>query len=303
MIAGISAASSRTAPDPSAAAAASRGDGTVPVLVPRRHWGRWITAALALAVLGVVLGSLAQNPRMQWDVVAANLTGASILRGVWLTIELTVVAVVLGFAGGLVLAIMRLSGNPVLAAISWAYTWLFRSVPTLVQLFFWFNFAALYPRLSLSLPGLGELWSAPTNSVIGTFGAAVIALVLHEAAYASEIVRAGLIGVGKGQTEAARALGYTPLRTIRRIILPQAMRTMLPPAGNQVISMLKTTSVVSVIALQDLLYSAQVIYERTYEVIPMLVVAALWYTLMTSILSVGQRYVERHYSRSERVIR
>jgi polar amino acid transport system permease protein len=274
--------------------------GAVPVLVPRRHVGRWVTAALALLVIGLLLSSLAQNPRMQWDVVARNLTAPTILRGVLLTIELTVIAILLGFAGGILLAIMRLSGNPVLAAISWGYTWLFRSLPTLVQLFFWFNIAALYPRLSLSLPWLGTVWSTPTNSVIGTFGAALIALVLHEAAYAAEIVRAGMLGVGQGQTEAARALGYTPLRIVRRIILPQAMRTMLPPAGSQVISMLKTTSVVSVIALQDLLYSAQVIYERTYEVIPMLTVAALWYILMTSILSVGQRYIERHYARGER---
>lgn len=274
----------------------------MPEVVPRRHYGRWIMAAIALVVLGLIAASLAQNPRMQWDVVAANITGPTILRGVMLTMQLTVIAVVLGFAGGVVLAIMRLSGNPVLVAISWAYTWLFRSVPMLVQMFFWFNIAALYPRLALSLPGVGTVWSAPTNSLIGTFGAALIALVLHEAAYAAEIVRSGMIGVGHGQTEAARALGFTPLRTIRRIILPQAMRTMLPPAGSMVISMLKTTSVVSVIALQDLLYSAQIIYERTYEVIPMLVVAALWYILMTSLLSIGQYYIEKHYGRGVRVL-
>jgi polar amino acid transport system permease protein len=274
--------------------------GALPPLVPRRHYGRWATAAAALGLLGLLAASLAQNPRIHWDVVAQNLTGATILSGVALTIELTVIAVVLGFAGGVLLAVMRLSGNPVLAAISWGYVWLFRSVPMLVQLFFWFNIAALYPRLALALPGLGTVWAAPTNSVIGTFGAAVIALVLHEAAYAAEIVRGGMIGVGQGQSEAARALGFTPLRTIRRIVLPQAMRTMLPPAGSQVISMLKTTSVVSVVALQDLLYSAQVIYERTYEVIPMLIVAALWYVVMTSVLSVLQRRVERHYDRGGR---
>lgn len=269
----------------------------MPPLVPRRHLGRWIVAAAALAVLAAACASLGQNPRIHWNVVAANLTGATILSGVRLTIELTAIAVIAGFAGGLVLAIMRLSGNPVLAAISWGYTWLFRSVPMLVQLFFWFNIAALYPKLALALPGLGTVWSAPTNSVIGTFGAAVIALVLHEAAYAAEIVRGGLMSVGHGQTEAARALGYTPFRTIWRIVLPQAMRTMLPPAGSQVISMLKTTSVVSVVALQDLLYSAQVIYERTYEVIPLLIVAALWYVLMTSLLSVVQRWLEDYFGR------
>lgn len=291
MSTGLVRAGAATRPTPAAGA----------VLVPRRHWGRWVTAAVALGCLALMGVSVAQNPRFQWDVVGRNLTGSTILAGVGLTIELTVIAVVLGFAGGTVLAVMRLSGNPVLAAISWCYVWLFRSVPMLVQLFFWFNIAALYPRLALNLPGLGTIWSAPTNSVLGTLAAAVIALVLHEAAYAAEIVRAGMIGVGTGQTEAARALGFTPLRAIRRIILPQAMRTMLPPAGSQVISMLKTTSVVSVIALQDLLYSAQVIYERTYEVIPLLIVAALWYVLMTSVLSVAQQQIERHYGRGIRV--
>ncbi len=272
-----------------------------PVLVPRRHYGRWVSAALALLVLGLLAASLALNPRMQWDVVARNLTGASILRGVALTVELTAIAAVGGTLGGVALAVMRLGGNPVLGAIGWGYIWLFRSVPILVQLFFWFNLAALYPRLTLAVPGLGTLWSVRTNSVIGTFGAAVVALVLHEAAYAAEIVRAGMIGVGRAQAEAARALGYTPLRTVRRIILPQAMRFMLPPAGSQLVSLLKTTSVVSVVALQDLLYSAQVIYERTYEVMPMLLVAALWYVLMTSLLSLLQRRIERHYGRAARL--
>ncbi|WP_051417974.1 amino acid ABC transporter permease [Roseomonas gilardii] len=273
---------------------------TAPVLVPRRHVGRWITGAVALLLVGLLLFSLAQNPRMQWDVVARNLTAPSILSGVLVTLELTAIAAVVGFAGGVALAIMRLSGNPVLAAISWGFTWIFRSVPTLVQLFFWFNIAALYPTVSLGLPGFGTFWSAQTNSLIGTFGAALIALILHEAAYAGEIVRAGMIGVGQGQTDAARALGFTPLRTTWRIILPQAMRTMLPPAGNQIISLLKTTSVVSVIALENVLYSAQVIYERTYEVIPLLVVAALWYIVMTSVLSVLQQYVERRFDRGAR---
>ncbi len=272
----------------------------LPPLVPLRHYGRWVTATVALVLLGLLALSLAQNPRIHWTTVAQNLGGATILSGIVVTVELTVIATVLGFAGGIALAIMRLSSNPVLSAISWGYIWLFRSVPILVQLFFWFNLAALYPQLSLAVPGGNVIWSAPTNSVIGTFSAAVIALVLHEAAYAAEIVRAGIIGVNHGQVEAARALGFTPLRTIRRIILPQAMRTMLPPAGSQVISMLKTTSVVSVVALQDLLYSAQVIYERTYEIIPMLIVAAIWYILMTSVLSFLQRYIERHYGRGVR---
>ena len=275
----------------------------LPPIAPRRHAARWVLAAVALCLLTLLFYSLVNNPRLEWGVVGQYLTGASILAGVGLTIELTAIAAMLGLLGGLALAIMRLSGNPVLAAISWAYVWLFRSVPMLVQLFFWFNIAALYPQIALWLPGLGRLWSAQMNNVITPFDAAVIALVLHEAAFFAEILRAGLLGVGRGQSEAARALGFTPVRALHRIILPQAMRTMLPPIANQVVSLLKTTSVVSVIALQDLLYSAQVIYERTFEVIPLLLVAAAWYLFMTSLLLVLQHYAERRLSRGARLSR
>jgi polar amino acid transport system permease protein len=204
---------------------------------------------------------------------------------------------VLGFAGGTVLALMRLSSNPVLSAVSWGYTWFFRGVPMLVQLFLWYNVAALYPKITLSLPFVGELWSANANSLISPFSAAVIALVMHQSAYAAEIVRAGIQSVSQGQLEAARALGYRPAQIFRHTVLPQAMRAILPPAGNEVIGQLKTTAVVSVIALQDVLYSAQIIYQRTYEVIPLLLVATIWYLAMTSVLSVGQFYVERYFGR------
>ncbi|MGF7448356.1 amino acid ABC transporter permease, partial [Klebsiella michiganensis] len=199
---------------------------------------------------------------------------------------------------GTVLALMRLSSNPVLVAVSWGYTWFFRGVPMLVQLFLWYNIAALYPNISISLPWAGEIWSASANSLISPFSAAVIALVMHQSAYAAEIIRAGIQSVGTGQVEAARALGYRPSQIFRHTILPQAMRAILPPAGNEVIGQLKTTAVVSVISLQDVLFSAQIIYQRTYEVIPLLLVATLWYLLLTSLLSVIQYYVERHFSRS-----
>lgn len=266
-------------------------------VVRKRHYGRWCSAVVALAVVALMINSMVRNPNFEWEVVARNLTSDSILAGVRMTIELTFISVVFGFAGGIVLALMRLSANPVLVAVSWTYTWLFRAVPMLVQLFLWYNIAALYPRLGLSIPGLGELWSAPTNSVISPFSAAVIALVMHQAAYAAEIVRAGILGVNTGQLDAARALGLTPLQGFRRVVLPQAMRTILPPAGNEVIGQLKTTAVVSVIALQDLLYSAQIIYQRTYEVIPLLMVATIWYMAMTTLLSIGQFMIERHYGR------
>ncbi|MDU6389564.1 MAG: amino acid ABC transporter permease [Pantoea sp.] len=266
-------------------------------IVGKRYYGRWLSALLVLLCVAAMAHSMINNPRFEWGVIADNFTEASILQGVLMTLQLTAISVVLGFAFGTVLALMRLSSNPVLVAVSWAYTWFFRGVPMLVQLFLWYNIAALYPTLSLSLPGVGELWSAQSNALVSPFSAAVIALVMHQSAYAAEIVRAGIQSVGNGQLEAARALGYRPAQIFRFTILPQAMRAILPPAGNEVIGQLKTTAVVSVISLQDVLFSAQIIYQRTYEVIPLLLVATLWYLLMTSVLSVGQFYVERYFSR------
>jgi len=266
-------------------------------IVGKRYYGRWLSALLVLLCVVAMAHSMINNPRFEWGVIAENFTEASILQGVLMTLQLTAISVVLGFAFGTVLALMRLSSNPVLVAVSWAYTWFFRGVPMLVQLFLWYNIAALYPTLSLSLPGVGELWSAQSNALISPFSAAVIALVMHQSAYAAEIVRAGIQSVGNGQLEAARALGYRPAQIFRFTILPQAMRAILPPAGNEVIGQLKTTAVVSVISLQDVLFSAQIIYQRTYEVIPLLLVATLWYLLMTSVLSVGQFYIERYFSR------
>ena len=266
-------------------------------IVGKRYYGRWLSALLVLLCVVAMAHSMINNPRFEWGVIADNFTEASILQGVLMTLQLTAISVVLGFAFGTVLALMRLSSNPVLVAVSWAYTWFFRGVPMLVQLFLWYNIAALYPTLSLSLPGVGELWSAQSNALVSPFSAAVIALVMHQSAYAAEIVRAGIQSVGNGQLEAARALGYRPTQIFRFTILPQAMRAILPPAGNEVIGQLKTTAVVSVISLQDVLFSAQIIYQRTYEVIPLLLVATLWYLLMTSVLSVGQFYVERYFSR------
>jgi len=266
-------------------------------IVGKRYYGRWLSALLVLLCVVAMAHSMINNPRFEWGVIADNFTEASILQGVLMTLQLTAISVVLGFAFGTVLALMRLSSNPVLVAVSWGYTWFFRGVPMLVQLFLWYNIAALYPTLSLSLPGVGELWSAQSNALVSPFSAAVIALVMHQSAYAAEIVRAGIQSVGNGQLEAARALGYRPAQIFRFTILPQAMRAILPPAGNEVIGQLKTTAVVSVISLQDVLFSAQIIYQRTYEVIPLLLVATLWYLLMTSVLSVGQFYVERYFSR------
>ncbi|MEU9060735.1 amino acid ABC transporter permease [Streptomyces sp. NPDC048430] len=258
-----------------------------PRIVPVRRTGQWAAAVAVMLLLGGVLVSVVRNDAFQWDVVGAYLTTGSVLRGLGLTLWLTGLVMVLGFALGTLLAVFRLSGNPVLQAVSWGYIWLFRSTPILVQLLFWFNIGALYPQI------LG----VDTVNLLSPIAVAVIGLTLHEAAYAAEVVRGGILSVERGQLEAAQSLGLGPGRRFRRIVLPQAMRSIVPPAGNMLIGTLKGTSIVSIIAVQDLLYSVQLVYHRTYEVIPLLLVATLWYAVITSLLSVGQYYVERHYAR------
>jgi polar amino acid transport system permease protein len=260
-------------------------------IVPQRRLGQWTAALAVLALLALAVTSVLRNEAFQWDVVADWFTSDAVLRGLWLTLWLTAVVMVLGFALGTLLAAARLSANPVLRSVSWGYVWLFRSIPILVQLLLWFNIGALYPWI------LG----VKTVDLLGPITVAIIGLTLHEAAYAAEVVRGGILSVDRGQIEAAQALGLSRWRRWRRIVLPQAMRSIVPPAGNMLIGTLKGTSIVSVIAVQDLLYSVQLVYHRTYQVIPLLMVATVWYTVVTSVLSVGQHYVEKHYARgSER---
>ncbi|MFJ5645370.1 amino acid ABC transporter permease [Streptomyces sp. NPDC093223] len=256
-------------------------------VVPRRRYGQWTAAVAVLALLGLATASVVRNKAFQWDVVADYFTTASVLRGLWLTLWLTAVVMVLGFALGSLLAAFRLSANPVLRGVSRGYVWLFRSIPILVQLLLWFNIGALYPTL------LG----VRTVDLLNPVAVAIVGLTLHEAAYAAEVVRGGLLSVDRGQIEAADALGLSRWRSRRRIVLPQAMRAIVPPAGNMLIGTLKGTSIVSVIAVNDLLFSAQLIYHQTYQVIPLLMVATLWYTVVTSVLGIGQHYVEKHYAR------
>lgn len=203
-----------------------------------------------------------------------------------------------GIALGTVLAVMRLSKNPILSTISRGYIWFFRGTPLLVQLIFWYNIAALYPVIAFGLPlGGPSVVLGSANVLISPLAAALLGLALNEAAYMAEIIRGGIGSVDKGQYDAARALGMNGGQLMRRVILPQAMRVVLPPTGNQVISMLKGTSLVSVLAISDLLYSAQIIYATNYQTIPLLIVASLWYLLMTTILSFFQTKLERRYGR------
>ncbi|MFI6724034.1 amino acid ABC transporter permease [Streptomyces sp. R-74717] len=256
-------------------------------IVPVRRTGQWAAAVAALALLALALNSVIRNEAFQWDVVADYFTTTAVLRGLGLTLWLTALVMVLGFALGTLLAVLRLSGNRVLQAVSWGYVWLFRSTPILVQLLFWFNIGALYP----------EILGVRTVNLLGPVTVAVIGLTLHEAAYAAEVVRGGILSVERGQIEAAQSLGLGPWRRLRRIVLPQAMRSIVPPAGNMLIGTLKGTSIVSIIAVQDLLYSVQLVYHRTYQVIPLLLVATIWYAVVTSLLGIGQHYIERHYAR------
>jgi len=267
--------------------------------IPVRHPGRWVAAAIVLFV-GVALGkSVATNTRFQWGVVRQYLFTHQILHGILVTVELTVLAMTIGIALGTVLAVMRLSPNPLVSGSSWLYIWFFRGTPVLVQILFWYNIAALYPRLSLGIPFGPQFIHFSANTLIKTFVAGVLALGLNEGAYMAEIVRAGMISVEEGQTDAAQSLGMTRLLTMRRIVLPQAMRVIIPPTGNETISMLKTTSLVSVIALAppELLGSVQDVYDRTYQVIPLLLVASIWYLVITTVLTIGQYYLERYFGR------
>jgi polar amino acid transport system permease protein len=266
-------------------------------VVPVRHPGRWVAIAVIALLVAMGVHSLVVNPRWEWDYVQGYLHFPAILKGIVVTIELTVLAMIIGVALGIVLAVMRLSPNPILSGAAWVYTWFFRGTPVIVQLIFWGFIAQIYPRLSIGIPFGPEFASASSNKVVSLFTAAVLGLGLNEAAYMSEIVRAGLLSVDHGQTEAAQALGMRRIQTMRRIILPQAMRVIIPPTGNETISMLKTTSLVVVLGLGDLLGAASLIYGSNFKQIPLLAVASLWYLLMTSVLSVVQYYIERHYAR------
>ena len=222
----------------------------------------------------------------------------TIMRGLVITIELTIISMVLGVVLGIILAVMKLSPNKIVSGASELYIWFFRGTPLLVQVIFWFNLAALYPVISFGIPWIGPtLWEGSANVLITQFTAAVLGLALNEGAYMAEIVRGGIISVEEGQTEAAQSIGMTRGQTLRRIVLPQAMRVIVPPTGNETISMLKNTSIISVIGYAELLYSAQIIYSRTYETIPLLVVASLWYLILTTVMYVGQYYIERHFAK------
>ncbi|WP_441250295.1 amino acid ABC transporter permease [Kitasatospora sp. McL0602] len=265
--------------------------------VPVRHPGRWAGALVVIVLAAMLLHALIYNPAFEWNIVGSTLFDPQILRGLVKTLELTALAMVMGMVGGIILAVMRLSPNPLLSTTAWFYIWVFRGTPVLVQLVFWNFLGALWANLSIGVPFGPEFWSESTNKLVPVFVAALLGLGLNEAAYMAEIVRGGIQSVDEGQTEAAQALGMSRFDTMRRIVLPQAMRVIIPPSGNETISMLKTTSLVTVIALEELFQAGHNIYSRTFQTIPVLIAVSIWYLFLTSVLTVGQYYVERYYAR------
>jgi polar amino acid transport system permease protein len=270
--------------------------------VPVRHWGRWVSAVLVLAIIGWLIAAALHSDVVDFAVVRKYLFSPLILKGVQATIVLAVLAQATGIVLGVVFAVMRLSKNPVLSAVSWFYIWFFRGTPLLVQLFFWYNGIVLvFHTVTITIPFTDlTLYSTPMTEFMTAFMAAYLGFSLNEGAYMAEIVRAGILSVDEGQVDAAQALGMTSTLTMRRIVLPQAMRVIIPPTGNEFISMLKTTSLASVITYGELLRRAGDVYSVNLNVIELLIVASIWYLVLTSIASIGQYYIERRFSRGRR---
>jgi polar amino acid transport system permease protein len=297
----------------------TNGDATTRV-VPVRHVKQWIGVAVAMVVLAMIIHTLLSKVgtgtyhchlvsgirrcvplhtwRFSWNIVGQYLTTSEIFHGLLVTIELTVIAMVVGISLGMTIAIMRMSPNRVLSASAWSYTWFFRGTPVLVQLLFWANIAILYPKLTIGIPFLPVTFiHLSVNSIFVPFFAAIVALGLNEAAYMSEIARAGLLAVDEGQVEAASSLGMTRGQTLRNVVIPQAMRVIIPPTGNEVISMLKTSSLASIVSVTELAGAASNIYSSNYEIMPLLIVISIWYLIITTILSIGQYYLERYFAK------
>ncbi|MDR6635768.1 polar amino acid transport system permease protein [Phyllobacterium sp. 1468] len=261
-------------------------------IIPARNWGQWVIAIILIVIVGLLLAMVIMSRHITWSAIPQYLFDGTILEGIKLTILFTVLSMLISIFAGAILATMRLSPNPIVSGFASLYIWFFRGTPLLVQIIFWFNIQLFIPSIEI-----GSI-RFDTNSIITAFVAALLALSLNEAAYMAEIMRGGLMAVDSGQQEAAKALGYRPTQAMLRIIFPQALRVIIPPIGNQTISMLKTTSLVSVVAAQDLLTRAQNIYAKNFLIIELLIVASIWYLVMTTVASSLQYVIERRLGRS-----
>lgn len=272
-------------------------------IVPQRHYGRWIAVALLLLVGIQAAQGLVTNPNFHWHVFAQHLFSPQVLRGVGWTLLLTVVAMAVAMPLAMLLVVMGDSRNPILRSLSLGWVWFFRGTPIYTQLAFWGLFAVLFPRLSLAIPFGPELISVDSRWIVTPAVAAIVGLSFNESAYLTEIFRAGFRAIDRGQTEAAQALGMPAHKVWLRILLPQAMRTIIPPTGNETIGMLKMTSLVLAVPFTlDLMFATNAIANRTYLPVPLLLVAAFWYLSITSVLMVGQHYLERHFGRGHDIV-
>jgi len=260
--------------------------------VPVRHWGRYVSAVVVLALVGLLVNAFATADKIQWSAVGDYVFDKTVLQGAGRTLLISVLAMVMGVVLGVILAVMRLSKNPVTSWVAWVYIWFFRGTPVYVQLLLWFNLALIFPMLNL-----GPIYKDEMVDVMTPFMAALLGLGLNEAAYMAEICRAGLLAVDEGQTEASHALGMSHAKTLRRIVIPQAMRVIVPPTGNEFINMLKTSSLVYAVTYNELLRATSTIGSTSYAVMEMLFVACIWYLVMTSVFSVFQFYLERRFAR------
>ncbi|GAA4326784.1 polar amino acid transport system permease protein [Actinomadura luteofluorescens] len=265
--------------------------------VPVRHPGRWLGAAVVLVLVAMFINFLLTSKALDWTEQWKYLFSDPVLKGVRNTIWLTLAAMVGAVVLGIGLALMRLSANPLLSGAAWVYLWFFRGTPLYTQLLIWGAIGSLFPTVGVGIPFGPEFQTWHTQELVNAALAASLGLILNEAAYMAEIVRAGILSVDEGQQEAASALGMSRMQTMRRIVLPQSMRVIVPPTGNEAISMLKNTSLVVAVPYSELTFTAQTIYASTYKIIPMLVMACLWYLLLSSLMMIGQHYLERYYSR------
>jgi polar amino acid transport system permease protein len=276
------------------------GDGELLPQVRIRHWGRWVAGLAVLAVLGLLFQAVSQGD-IDYDSIPALLTQDVILEGLVDTIVLAVIAQAGAIVIGTIVALMRTSANPVLRWVSWAYIWVFRGLPVLLQILLWYNIALVFPTFSIPIPFTDAyLLDQPANVIMTGFLAALLGLGLNESAYMAEIVRAGLTSVDRGQTEAAKSVGMSPAKVLSRVVLPQAMRVIIPPTGNDFINMLKGTSIASVIGFTELIHAANALSSRSLAVMETLLAVAVWYMVVVSVANVGQYYLERHYNASIR---
>lgn len=267
--------------------------------IPIRHWGRWASAAIVIYLVAALVYSFVKNSNVDWPTVWDYMFAPTTMHGLLLTIELTFISMAIGAAGGVLLAVMRLSDNHVLSGIAWVYIWFFRGTPVYVQIILWANLGVFYPKLYAGLPFTGVVIGSTDSGTLVShiIVPAILALGLNEAAYAAELVRAGIISVEAGQTEAALSLGMSSPLTMRRVVLPQAMRVIVPTFGNETISMLKTTSLIAAIGGLEMFGRLQQVYAQTFQIVPLLVVASAWYLFLTSVLTIGQSYIEAYYGK------